>query len=132
MYGLIRDAHPQASVNTSCRHKAFVLASMWWKSPMATGQSWQNFSHSAGKRANKSYGEKTLWLYVKIFLLLQKELSFVCKGIFRQRAGFVLLFLQCGPRRKAVKTVFYTILFIYIILLGTEIRNLVRYSKLLK
>jgi hypothetical protein len=32
MYGLSRDAHPQAAVNISCWHKTFVLYMMWWKS----------------------------------------------------------------------------------------------------
>jgi hypothetical protein len=42
MYGLNRDAQLQATVNTSCWHKAFVLYMMWVKITM--GQPWQNFS----------------------------------------------------------------------------------------
>ncbi len=36
MNGFSRYAQLQASVNTSCWHKAFVLYMMLWKSPMAT------------------------------------------------------------------------------------------------
>jgi hypothetical protein len=39
MYGFSRDAQLQATVNTSCWHKAFVLYMMCWKSPMAASHS---------------------------------------------------------------------------------------------